>query len=291
MRLAPSSAVLEGPLFVCVDVDAGGLAGNTEARVRLASSVEREWLPPAAISTAVEVAFDEERRRVEARRRTRYEDLVLEESPAPLPDDGSVERLLVEALLREPDPLAWFANRDLDAFVARVWCLRDWMPELDLPAVDDEALADMLPELVRGRRSFDELTKVDALSLLRGQWPYDAVRTVDRLAPERLEVPSGSRIRLAYEVGKPPVLAARIQELFGLADTPRVADGRVPVLLHLLAPNHRPQQITDDLRSFWDGAYQDVRKELRRRYPKHAWPEDPWTARAERKPRRKGPRG
>ena len=110
---------------------------------------------------------------------------------------------------------------------------------------------------------------------------------MEREAPERLPVPSGSRIALQYEHGRPPVLAVRIQEVFGLADTPRVAGGRVPVLLHLLAPNYRPQQVTDDLASFWANTYPQVRKELRARYPKHAWPEDPWSAPAERRPRRR----
>src|SRR5207249_4270927 len=110
---------------------------------------------------------------------------------------------------------------------------------------------------------------------------------VDRDAPERIQVPSGSRIAVRYEEGRTPVLAVRIQELFGLADTPRVASGRVKVLLHLLAPNSRPQQVTDDLASFWANTYPGVRKELRARYPKHAWPEDPLSALPEHKPRRK----
>src|SRR5205807_7670013 len=99
--------------------------------------------------------------------------------------------------------------------------------------------------------------------------------------------PSGNEIRLRYEEGRPPVLAARIQELFGLRETPRLAAGRAPVLLHLLAPNHRPQQVTDDLASFWSRTYPEVRKELRARYPRHAWPEDPWSAPPERRPRRR----
>ena len=95
-------------------------------------------------------------------------------------------------------------------------------------------------------------------------------------------MPSGSHIALEYEEGRPPVLAARIQEMFGLTETPRVARGRVKVLLHLLAPNYRPQQVTDDLASFWKNGYPLVRKELRGRYPKHSWPEDPLTAEAVR---------
>ncbi len=100
-------------------------------------------------------------------------------------------------------------------------------------------------------------------------------------------MPSGSHIRLEYAPGRPPILAARIQELFGLAETPRLAGGRVAVLLHLLAPNGRPQQVTQDLASFWRTTYPVVRKELAGRYPKHAWPEDPSTARPERRPRRR----
>ncbi|HEY0784212.1 MAG TPA: ATP-dependent helicase C-terminal domain-containing protein, partial [Thermoanaerobaculia bacterium] len=103
----------------------------------------------------------------------------------------------------------------------------------------------------------------------------------------RLAVPSGSRLPVVYEPGKPPVLAARIQEMFGLAETPRLAAGRVAVLLHLLAPNHRPQQVTQDLRSFWETTYPIVRKELQGRYPRHAWPDDPWTAQPERRPKRR----
>ncbi len=108
-------------------------------------------------------------------------------------------------------------------------------------------------------------------------------RWLAELAPESLVVPSGHRLRLVYEPGRPPVLAARLQELFGWTETPRLAGGRVAVLLHLLGPNFRPVQITDDLKSFWSTTYFQVRKDLRVRYPKHSWPEDPWHARAEAK--------
>src|SRR5262249_13759005 len=111
-------------------------------------------------------------------------------------------------------------------------------------------------------------------------------QAIERDAPERLQVPSGSRIALRYELGRPPILAVRIQEIFGWHDTPCIAAGRVPVLLHLLAPNHRPQQVTDDLASFWANTYPQIRKELRARYPKHAWPENPLEAVAKRRPGR-----
>jgi ATP-dependent helicase HrpB len=161
------------------------------------------------------------------------------------------------------------------------------MPDLDLPALDDTDLRDLLPDLCRGCRSLEAVRSANWLDAIRGRLTYAQLRAVDRDAPERVEVPSGSRIALQYEEGRPPVLAARIQELFGLADTPRVAGGRVKVLLHLLAPNSRPQQVTDDLASFWANTYPQVRKDLRARYPKHSWPEDPLTAEAVRGPKKR----
>jgi ATP-dependent helicase HrpB len=161
------------------------------------------------------------------------------------------------------------------------------MPELGLPTFGEEEIRALLPALAVGRRSFAELRRAPLLEALQGALSYAQLETLRREAPERIEAPSGSRVRLDYEEGKPPVLAARIQEMFGLAETPRVAAGRVPVLLHLLAPNGRPQQVTHDLRSFWENTYPQVRKELQGRYPRHAWPQDPWTAPPQRRPGRR----
>jgi len=160
------------------------------------------------------------------------------------------------------------------------------MPELGLPRFTEDEIRALLPALAAGRKSFAELRRAPLLEALQGTLSYAQREAVRREAPERLEVPSGSRVKLVYEPGRPPVLAARIQELFGLAETPCVAAGRVPVLLHLLAPNGRPQQVTHDLRSFWESTYPQVRKELQGRYPKHAWPTDPWNAKPQRRPGR-----
>ena len=131
------------------------------------------------------------------------------------------------------------------------------------------------------------MRKADWLGVIQSRLTHTQRQAVEREAPERIAVPSGSHLALKYEPGRPPVLAVRVQEVFGLAETPRIAAGRVAVLLHLLAPNGRPQQVTDDLASFWANTYPVVRKELRARYPKHAWPEDPRDAAPERRPRRK----
>jgi ATP-dependent helicase HrpB len=152
------------------------------------------------------------------------------------------------------------------------------MPELQLPAFKADQLRAILDEIALSCRSFDELHRGPWLELLKARLTYPQRESVERDAPERIGVPSGSRIGLVYEENRPPVLPVRIQEVFGLRETPRIAGGRVRVVLHLLAPNMRTQQITDDLESFWANGYPRVRKDLRARYPKHHWPEDPLTA-------------
>jgi ATP-dependent helicase HrpB len=318
VRLAETSAVREAELFVAVEIDSGrggpegpgsvrGAGPQAEDRVRLASAVEPAWLDAARLSTEVELAFDERRERVAAWRRTRWEDLVIAESELPAPAGGAAESQLAAVAARHPARARARDDPEIAGWLARVRCLAEWMPELGLPdlralGADEEvaaenaagletALRQVLAGLAAGRRSFAELRRAPLLPALQELLTPRQLAALDREAPERLAVPSGSRIRLRYEPGQPPVLAARIQELFGLAETPRVAGGRIAVLLHLLAPNQRPQQVTQDLRSFWQTTYPQVKKELQGRYPRHSWPDDPWNACPEKRPgRRRTPR-
>ncbi len=284
VKLAVESAVSEAELFVCIDVDAGS---GPEGLVRIASAVDREWLPGDRVVESVDVSFDATAQRVVAIRRVRFDELVLEESPAEAPRDERTAALLAGAAATD---LARALDLDADGVAslrARVAFLREHVPELELPVLDDDSIRDRLPELCAGKRSFAELRLLGVSEMLRWRLTHTQRAALDRDAPERIEVPSGSRIALRYEAGRPPVLPVRIQEVFGLAETPRVARGRVKVLLHLLAPNQRPQQVTDDLASFWASTYAVVRRELRRRYPRHAWPEDPLTAEPEKRPQRR----
>jgi ATP-dependent helicase HrpB len=153
---------------------------------------------------------------------------------------------------------------------------------LNLPLLANQQLEESLPEICHGLRSLDELRAANWLALFQSKIGYDRLSEIDRLAPPEIALPNGNRHPIVYEAGKQPVLAVRIQEMFGIGETPRIAGGRVAVLLHLLGPNHRPQQVTADLASFWKNGYPDLKKELRRRYPKHAWPDDPLTAQATR---------
>jgi ATP-dependent helicase HrpB len=154
------------------------------------------------------------------------------------------------------------------------------------PDVSDALLLARLDQWLAPRlsrvRSRSDLARLDLLDALRS-WLGGKAQELEKLAPERLAVPSGSRVRLDYGDGELPVLAAKLQELFGMTDTPCVAGGRVPVLIHLLSPAGRPLAVTRDLRSFWDTVYPEVCKEMRGRYPKHPWPDDPWNAVATRR--------
>jgi ATP-dependent helicase HrpB len=283
VRLAAPSGVLDAEFFLCIDVD----AGQKESLVRQASAIERDWLPAEQVTSAVEIAFDAETERVAAKRRVRFVDLLIEETDAPLSDSEETARVLATAAAEHLERVIPAEDSPAGLYRTRVRCLGEWMPELQLPSLDDADMRELLTWLCHTCRSFAELRKADWLQAFQGCLNHTQRQAVEREAPERLQVPSGSRIALRYELGRPPILAVRIQELFGWTQTPRIAGGRVPVLLHLLAPNYRPQQVTDDLASFWTNTYPQVRKELRARYPKHAWPEDPWTAAAESRPRRK----
>lgn len=287
VRLADQSYVASSELFVCVDVDAGRRGERSEALVRLASAVERTWLAHDQLRLATSIEFDPRRLCVTAVARTAYRDLVLDEKRVAVDDDERATRVLVDAAAGDLRGALSLDAPDVVALRARVEFLRAHMPELELPLLDDERLTGLLPRICGGSRSFEDLRKLPLVEILRGELGHAHGTALDNHAPQALTVPSGSRVRLLYDGARPPVLAARIQELFGLTETPRVAAGRVAVLVHLLAPNGRPQQVTDDLASFWNTTYQQVRKELRQRYPRHAWPEDPWNAPAERRPARR----
>jgi len=283
VRLADEVALADEELFLCIDVDAA--AG--EALVRQASAIERHWLPEDRLKSATVVEFDEASGKVTARRRVTFEDLVLEETQAALPSSEEVPAALAAAAAVRLDQALPNDNAAMMGFRVRVRCLASWMPELQLPALGDEQLRDLLPQLVVGRRSLAELREAPWLEAMKGLFTWQQLQAIEREAPERIEAPSGSRIAVQYEPDRPPVLAVRIQEVFGMRETPRIAGGRIKVLMHLLAPNMRVAQVTDDLASFWANTYALVRKDLRARYPKHAWPEDPYTAQPQRRPGRR----
>lgn len=280
VKLGPQSAVTNAELFLCINVDGAG----TEATVRQASAVEFEWLPPNLLRKTEDLFLHPSSKQVVARRRLYWDDLILDEQPCELTDHAAAADVLFSAAISRWDQVFPSDNPAVLGLLNRVRCLSEWLPEQAFPTFSEDDLQGIVRDLCHSCRSIGELKKADWRSLLLSRLTYEQQQTLEREAPENLLVPSGSHIALTYEVGRPPVLAVRIQEVFGMQSTPRIAGGRVPVLLHLLAPNMRPQQITSDLASFWAHTYAEVRKELRRRYPKHAWPEDPTQAPPQRRP-------
>ncbi len=268
------------PWLVAAHLD----AGQREARIYLAAPVSRQALethPGIPLQTRERVAWDAENRAVIARREQCLGELVLNAAPLePIPEAERLAALLAGLRQAGLDALPW--TPALRQWQARVMCLRAWQPEAGWPAVDDaRLLADLeqwlAPWLV-GITRLEHLARLDFAGILQALLDWPRQRELDRLAPTHLQVPSGSRISLDYRPSQPPVLAARLQEMFGLAETPTVADGQVRVMLHLLSPARRPVQVTQDLASFWQRGYQEVKKELKGRYPKHYWPDDPWQA-------------
>ena len=280
VKLGAESGVVHADLFVAVDARHNPQADRAESIVRVAARVEPAWLDeclPHLVRRQRVAEFDPQRGRVVGFSRTWFLDLLIDEQPNTPVDDETAGRTLAAALADRASE--WLARDDrAAALLARIDLLRRAMPEHPWPELRGAALADLFAEACRGRRSVEELASGALSGAIMSRLVYPLDRLLEEHAPESVVVPTGNRVRLRYAPGQPPVLAVRLQELFGQRQTPRVAGGRVPVKLELLGPNYRPVQVTDDLASFWQNTYRQVRKDLRARYPKHAWPEDPLTA-------------
>ncbi|HRN60932.1 MAG TPA: ATP-dependent helicase HrpB [Luteimonas sp.] len=251
---------------------------------------------PAHFAERDEVRWDAAKRALVAERVRRFDGIVLDARPAGRVDPALAAQALTDAVADLGlDVLPW--GDGLRQWRARVQSLRAWMPELGLPDLSDDALLATRDAWLRPL--FNGATRLDALSAeafaecLHAQLDWSLRQRVDQLAPTRIVVPSGMERRIDYALAhdgapEPPVLAVKLQELFGLAETPRIADGRVPLTLHLLSPAGRPLQVTRDLRGFWERTYPEVRKEMKGRYPKHPWPDDPWAATATHRAKPRG---
>ena len=226
------------------------------------------------------VRWNAERAAVEAFEEQRFGAIVLDRRSVPVSPQEAQPALL--AALRDSGIAALPWSGHARRLRARMQALRVWMPELGLPDVSDAALLASLEEwlapCLAGKHRLDALKAEDLTQALAGRLDHAQLRLLDAQAPESLTVPSGQSRQLEYAAGEPPVLAVKLQELFGLADTPRIGGGRIPVTLHLLSPAGRPIQVTQDLKGFWERTYPEVRRELKGRYPRHPWPEDPWSA-------------
>ncbi|MGC2062366.1 MAG: ATP-dependent helicase HrpB [Thermodesulfovibrionales bacterium] len=265
--------------IVALNVDAGEKA---EGVVHLAADLTEELIRSECVGLIEKrrrVEWDKKEGRVMAVSEERLGAIIMSEKPFK-PSHEETIPVLCEAIRLNLSLLTFRpACREL---LARVALLKRTFPAGDWPDLSEDILAatpeEWLLPWLDGIRNARELAALDILPALKARLTWEQLRVLDKEAPSHITAPSGSRVALDYGSGEVPVLAVKLQEMFGLADTPVIARGRVKVLLHLLSPARRPVQITQDLRGFWNSSYQQVRKELKGRYPKHPWPDDPWNA-------------
>ena len=268
-------------------------AGQTEGRIRLAVGIgagEIRCLPGVGVDQAEAIAWDKRRQRVTAFREERLGTLVLSRKPLSKGDSRAMQAAMLEGVQAMGlESLPW--KPSIREWQGRVCWLGEQLDDPDWPDVSDSWLAEhteqWLGPWLENINSRDQLQRLDLTAILQALLSWDQQQRLRQQAPTHLRVPSGSKIPLRYTRDAVPVLAVRLQELFGLAETPKICQGRVPVMLHLLSPAQRPIQITNDLAGFWQRTYSEVKKELKGRYPKHYWPDDPLQAEATRRTRPK----
>ena len=271
-------------------------APGTTGRVFLAAPIAPDDLEKEFVKEVDNIAWDTKQGCVVMQREQRIGKLILSQKPIHDADKERLKGIVCEAMKKDGLTMMAWSEKAVEQVQRRVAQVAAWHPEMALPDVSTEHLlstaADWLPfyleEGGRVKTSVQELRKLNLADIIWNILPYEAQLEVDRLAPTHIEVPTGSHIRIDYRSGaEAPVLSVRLQECFGMERTPCVDDGRQPLLMELLSPGFKPVQLTQDLASFWQGTYFEVRKELRRRYPKHYWPENPLEAEAVRGVKRK----
>lgn len=281
-RMGIAAEAQRAEAIIALELDAGRRGEGALSTIAAHVPIERQSLQAhPAYETVEELVWDPAQRRVQAYVSDRFFDLTLSRRPTPNRDRTGSTALLVERASAALDMVFGGLGSDAETALARWMTLARLHPELELPATRQDWLRAALPAMAEGLSSFAELIKRPAISLpraLAAHAGWAAERILRDELPERLEVPSGSRIKVVYHADRPPALAVKVQEVFGLEATPRLGGGRLPVRMELLSPAGRPLQVTSDLASFWSSTWPSVRAEMRTRYPKHHWPEDPATA-------------
>ncbi len=269
--------------------------GHMDARdgmgkIFLASPLNPKDLAPLVKERDI-IAWDTKKGGLIAARELRIGSIVLQSKALPNPDESFLIQAISEAIQKEGEVLLDF-NEKVTQWQNRVLSLRKWHPEDIWPDVSTPLLlmnnSEWLSPYLNQVKKPEDLKKLNLLEILQNSLEWDKQKALEKLAPQKIKVPSGSFIQINYQTnGTPPVLAVRLQEVFGMETTPAVNGGNTPLLMHLLSPGFKPVQITSDLTSFWDTAYFEVKKELKRRYPKHVWPDNPREEQAIRGAKRK----
>jgi len=254
------------------EVEAGGGKGDMDVLLSLVTAVEPEWLEelfPGAVRVERNVRFDDSRR-VIAECGRYYHDLVLEMKRGGNPSETEAARLLADEVQAGRCTLKHWSD-EVDQWILRVNLLRKWCPDLDFPGIGPEDRRLMLETICQGAFSIREVKDNPVFPVVKSWLNTRQQAMLDKLMPERLELPGGRKAKILYSESNPPVVAARIQDLYGVQDSLRIANGRQALTIQVLAPNHRPVQVTSDLTTFWREGYPKVKKELQRKYPRHEW--------------------
>ncbi len=262
-------------LFVAAEIsEIEGRGGEVSVLLSLATAIEEPWLKelfPEDYRDAVGVVYDETARRVIARRERRFRDLVLEAKlTADEPPAGEAATLLAREVLAGNITLTEW-NENVDQWIVRVNRLAEWFPELEVTPITEADRATLIEQICYGSYGARELKDKPVMPVLRDWLRPEQLAVLDDYLPERLVMGNGRKARLTYAKEGPPVMSARIQELYGVEGRFTIGHGRVAVKFEVLAPNQRPIQVTDDLTSFWRDMYPKVKAELSRRYPRHEW--------------------
>ncbi|HAT4428755.1 TPA: ATP-dependent helicase HrpB [Citrobacter freundii] len=256
-------------------------SASPDARILLALPLDIEALMqacPELLQQSDTIEWDETQGTLKALRRSRIGQLTVKVQPLAKPSEEELHQAMLNGIRDKGlSVLNW--TPEAEQFRLRLQCAANWLPEYDWPAVDEDSLLKtlerwLLPHM-SGVHSLRALKALNVGQALRGLLDWSMLQRLDSELPAHYTVPTGSRIAIRYHEDNPPVLAVRMQEMFGEANTPTIAQGRVPLVLELLSPAQRPLQVTSDLSAFWQGAYREVQKEMKGRYPKHVWPDDP----------------
>ena len=280
--LSPASSVRNSEFLVAVDAEERrDAAANIIRVVRMASAIQPEWLIDLFadnLREVVEARWNAQLERVEVSERMLYDQLVIDERRSHTARGPEVTKALSEAALAA----GWqkFADEeDVSKLLARIQFIARHFPESEMPALDEHDVRAAIAEACTDLRSFAELRqaagKGGLIHLLKSKLTAEQSRLLNQMAPETVNIAGRRNVRVNYEPDKAPWIASRLQDFFGMTDSPKIAAGRVNLVLHLLAPNQRPVQVTTDLAGFWQRTYAQVRRELSRRYPRHQWPENP----------------
>ena len=273
--LARESAIGKAPLLVAAEItEVGGRGGEVSVLLSLATAVEESWLGelfPGEFRDVREVAYDPSAKRVVARREKRFRDLVLESKPqADGAPPGEAAALLAQEVLAGRISIdAW--DESAEQWITRVNRLAEWFPELGVRPIGEPDRAALIERVCQGETSARGVKGREVMPVLRARMTAGQLAAMEELVPERLTMANGRRSRISYPREGPPVLSARIQELYGVEGRFSLGRGRVPVRIEVLAPNQRPIQVTEDLSSFWRSVYPKIKPELSRRYPRHEW--------------------